>query len=56
MGVALGDNTTASELINNIYEFVLLKEVELGSELEKQTIKNSKEKKVIKKYKYKNAA
>ncbi|MCE9538978.1 MAG: hypothetical protein K8R85_07160 [Bacteroidetes bacterium] len=56
LGKALGDNATPDELANNIYQFVLYKEAENAGKTIPVRTKNSTEKKVIKKLKFKNAA
>lgn len=56
MGMALGENSTPSDISNNIYEFVSVKEADVVIESLQLNIKNCEEKKINKKYKYKTAA
>lgn len=55
-GISLGDNCNPSDFSNNVYEFVSFKEEEKIGDALQIVIRNNKEKKVIKKYKYKTAA
>ncbi len=56
-GISLGENATPSNLANNIYQFVSIKEAEEDSDHPIcYGLAKNKEKKVIKKYKFKNAA
>lgn len=56
MGIPLGENATPSDLANNIYEFVSIKEAENTMDVIQANIKNNKDRKIIKRYKHKNAA
>ena len=55
-GITLGNNATPSDLVNNIYQFVSLKEQEDKAQTINVHVKNILEKKLIKKFKYKNVA
>lgn len=55
-GISLGDNATPSDVANNIYQFISLKETEETTQVMNIRIRNVKEKKVIKKFKLKNVA
>lgn len=56
MSIPLGENATPSDLVNNIYEFIALKLLEDSENVVNVPIKKIKDKKVIKKFKLKNAA
>ena len=56
LGKSLDDYATPDQLANNIYQFILYKENEPSENYFPVRIKNNREKKVIKKLKYKNAA
>ncbi|MGB3948543.1 MAG: hypothetical protein WBM13_11205 [Bacteroidia bacterium] len=55
-GIPLGENATPSDLAHNIYEFIATKSLQDSEQSTLTRLKKIKNKKVIKKFKLKNAA